>query len=460
MRVAFVSDIHANRQAWNAVLLDLRAERVDRIVCLGDIVGYGPSPAEVFESAHASIHDCLLGNHDAAFCGKLDDALFSDEARLALAWSRKRLGRAAAAFCASMPLALAGPGFRCAHGDFSAPGQFHYVQEAADALPSWRAVPEPLLFLGHTHRSALFVIGASGTPHLLAPQDFALEPGKRYLVNPGSVGLPREADPRAAYCIYDDAVHAVFFRRVPFDLDGFRADLDRAGLANTLDWFLKRDPRAGAPVLRAVTGFRPPGDPEAGVRDTEAVRELGALRRQTRSWRRLAVLALAILAIAGLLVGGFVRHLAHRALRLDDQPQPGWSILLGNRYRQSVSCHSTPEGPMLRITSSDAASEVRVASIPVHLVNQSAVTIEARFRKSPDFTGAVALTAPLVRDADAGPETLDQFLVKEPNQPRKDGWLYARKSAPLPARAREIHLEIRGRFRGAVEVADLSLSTR
>jgi len=487
MRIAFVSDLHANRQAWNAVLLDLRAERADRIVCLGDIVGYGPSPADVFESVHAHVHACLLGNHDAALCGKLDESLFSDEARLALAWSRQHLNRAASTFCAALPLALAGPGFRCAHGDFAAPGQFRYVQEAAEALPSWQAAPEPLLFTGHTHRAALFVIGASGTPHLLPPQDFVPEPGKRYLVNPGSVGLPRDGDARAAYCLYDDATPAVYFRRVPFDLDGFRADLVQAGLDGTLDWFLKRDPRAGAHALRAASGFRPPHRAQDGVRNAEALRDIRTLRRRSRSWRAAALLAAALLAAAAAGTAGFVRHLARRGLDMNGtdlapiaaaaypsdapliqtppaaepgRPLQGWSVRLGNRHRQSAVSQATPDGAVLRLVSAAPKAELRLVSAAVQVADRSAVTAAARFRKSPDFSGTIALAVALAREPDRDFDNGAQFLVKEPNPPRRDGWSAARKSAALPARAYAVRLELRGRFRGSVEIADLTLSAR
>ncbi len=91
MRYAIVADIHANVQAWEAVLRDIASSRIDGIICLGDVVGYGPNPAEVLRSVHSHVDALALGNHDAALCGKLDPVLFNDQARHIIAWTRAAL---------------------------------------------------------------------------------------------------------------------------------------------------------------------------------------------------------------------------------------------------------------------------------------------------------------------------------------------------------------------------------
>ena len=217
MRIAIVSDIHANLQAWNAALLDIRSSGVDHILCLGDIVGYGPNPAEVLESVHANVDYLVLGNHDAAACGKIDARLFNANAQQIIQWTRGRLTRSALRFLETLPLCLEGEFFRCTHGDFSAPGMYQYIAAAEDARASWGAVTEPLLFVGHTHQPALFLLGTSGIPRSVEPQDFALEEDKRFLVNVGSVGQPRDGDPRAAYAVFDAWANEIALRRVPYD---------------------------------------------------------------------------------------------------------------------------------------------------------------------------------------------------------------------------------------------------
>ena len=145
MRYAIVSDLHANLPAWTAVLLDLRSLDADRIICLGDLVGYGPQPAEVLRSVYAEVNHVVLGNHDAVVCGKLDGSLFNETARQIILWTRDRLNAQALRFLRSLPLSLRGGGFRCAHGDLADPAAFRYVIDPADAAPSWSAVEDRLL---------------------------------------------------------------------------------------------------------------------------------------------------------------------------------------------------------------------------------------------------------------------------------------------------------------------------
>ncbi len=306
MRYAFVSDIHANLPAWKNVLADLADLSVDRVICLGDVVGYGPDPAGVLDLLYRKVHATLLGNHDAAVCGKIDPSLFSPRAQAAVLRHRQQLSREGLAWLAARPLVLAGPGFRCAHGDFSAPGAFRYVIDPHEALPSWSATREQLLFVGHSHLPAIYVIGGSGEPHLVGPCDFQLEEGKRYIVNPGSVGYPRVGECRSTYCVYDDADRSVVFRSLPFDSEGYRASLREAGLDD--------DPWMGAPLtprhlptLRQRLSFSNPLADGQHARDVRAEARLGTRRRA------LGVLAGAlVLASLALAAGSAARSARHR----------------------------------------------------------------------------------------------------------------------------------------------------
>ncbi|MBQ6103746.1 MAG: metallophosphoesterase family protein, partial [Kiritimatiellae bacterium] len=240
MRYAFVSDIHGNLPAWNTVLADLAVHRVDRIVCLGDVVGYGPQPAECLRGVYAHVHQMVLGNHDAVVAGKMSAESFNDRARRMIEWTGTRLGENARNLFSSLPLVLKGPGFRCTHGDFTDPAVFNYVRTEEDARANFAAVPEQLLFCGHTHEAAVFLVGGSGNVYKIEPQDFELEEGKRYLVNVGSVGSARDGDPRASYVIYDEERRGVYFHRVPFDFEAFRSAVAAApGLDPDLVPFLR-----------------------------------------------------------------------------------------------------------------------------------------------------------------------------------------------------------------------------
>jgi predicted phosphodiesterase len=265
MRYAIVSDIHANLQAWTAVLQDISCHRIDAILCLGDVVGYGPNPREVLHSVRQHADALLLGNHDAALCGMIAPVQFNTHARAILDWTQRVLPAEDHEFLASLPYEYTGYGFRCVHGEFAVPEEFRYIVTPAEALPSWQAVTEPLLFVGHTHIPGIFLIGASGKPHLIRPQDFMLEPGKRYLLNVGSIGLPRDDDTRSCYVIYDSAEQTIIWRRVAFDQDAYERTIQEAGLPS-MAAFLQSWQAAGdqAPG-HAPLDFQPPPRPGLGL---------------------------------------------------------------------------------------------------------------------------------------------------------------------------------------------------
>ncbi|MDD4101938.1 MAG: metallophosphoesterase family protein, partial [Kiritimatiellae bacterium] len=165
MRYAIVSDIHANMAAWRNVLTDIADLRTDKIICLGDILGYGPDSVEVLESVYQLVDVTLQGNHDAAICRRMATESFSGLAADAVSQNRDKLAPAALQWLSALPLTHDEPDFKCAHGDFSDPPAFRYIIEPSEALPSWQATAEQLLFVGHSHVPGIFVIGGSGTPH-------------------------------------------------------------------------------------------------------------------------------------------------------------------------------------------------------------------------------------------------------------------------------------------------------
>ena len=287
MRFAIVSDIHANMPAWKAVLTDIASNRVDRILCLGDAVGYGPQPLEVLSSLHQHVDAFCMGNHDAAVCGKLDAARFNPLAATLVGWTRKKLPNRAFEFLGGFPLMLSGEGFRCAHAEFSDPSAFNYIFEPNDAAPSWNAVPEPLLFTGHSHAPCIHLIGASQTPHRIGAQDFTLEPGKRYIVNTGSVGHPRDGDLRACYVLHDTETASVHFRRIPFDSDLYRAAMNTAGLPLDAAVF-DCDPLAGLAQVRENDFFCTTRNPASCARGVTPAQEISRYKRATLFWRKAA----------------------------------------------------------------------------------------------------------------------------------------------------------------------------
>ena len=298
MRYAIISDVHANEAALRAVLMDAVDARADKIICLGDVLGYGPEPVAALELVYRRAHVCLAGNHDDAVSRRFPVEDFTDFAAQAVARHRAALSQEAIDWLRRLPYTCEFEGFACVHGDFSDPKHFNYILEPQDALPSWNERSEQLLFVGHTHQPGIFVIGASGAPHLLDGADFTLEDGKRYIVNPGSVGYPRSGACRSSYCIYDDRSRTVFFRTLPFDLDSYATKMHGQGL-NEAPWMLARAAERRRPFVRGAAQF---GAAPLG-RLGEPSLPVGSPRRGDRPFPRWATWALVagILAIIGIL---------------------------------------------------------------------------------------------------------------------------------------------------------------
>ena len=219
MKHAFLSDIHANEVALNAVLDDMAAKQVTSVLCLGDLVGYGPRPREVLEQVRALTPNHLLGNHDAAVCGIIDPTDFNDEAARIARWTAGQLTDEQKEFLRDLPLMIEGDGFRCTHAEFSEPEAFWYLEDEESARAAWEMYPEePLMCIGHTHEPMVHTLSPEGAYEVLPPEDFVLRDGWRHIVNVGSVGLPRDGDARACYATYDEISRRVDFHRVHFDV--------------------------------------------------------------------------------------------------------------------------------------------------------------------------------------------------------------------------------------------------
>lgn len=267
MRYAIISDVHANEAALKAVLADAQDAGADRIYCLGDVLGYGPDPIDTLQLVHDRVHVCLMGNHDAAACGVFPVEDFSQVAADVIKKHADRLSTKAIAWLKSLPYVCEGPGFACAHGDFSNPKEFNYILEADEAMLSWRARTEPLLFVGHSHRPGIHVLGPGDAVQFLEPDDFVLEEGKRYIVNVGSVGYPRSGKCRSYYCMYDDEKKSVSFHSLPFDIDSYRKKMSLLGLAEA-PWLAERaaEREREQHKVRADADFGKDVQPQRGFR--------------------------------------------------------------------------------------------------------------------------------------------------------------------------------------------------
>ena len=218
MVYAIISDVHANAIALSAVLEDARRCGAKKLLCLGDVVGYGPEPESTVSTIRARAAFTLAGNHDDAVSGRLDASDFIDLAADAVSRHREALSEENLAWLKSLPYTYNGKSFLCAHGDFTSPRTFEYVSDEQEAAANFAATKAQLMFVGHSHVPGIFLTGASGKVYSLPPTDFTLEDGKRYIVNPGSVGYPRTNGNvcESTYVLYDDAEKTVSFRHLPF----------------------------------------------------------------------------------------------------------------------------------------------------------------------------------------------------------------------------------------------------
>ena len=234
MRVAVVSDIHSNLYALEAVLAAIDAEPVDELWCLGDIVGYGPRPNECCELVRSRASVCLCGNHDLAVTGAIDLTEFSGDAGIAASWTRGVLDDTSRDWLETLEPAGAADGAALYHGSARDP-VWEYVLTDEAAVATLLLAKEPLVLVGHSHAALRVALRGSELEGGLAPNGTDVELGDaRWLLNPGSVGQPRDGDPRAAFLVLDRGARTAGFRRVPYDVERTQAEMRDAGLPELL----------------------------------------------------------------------------------------------------------------------------------------------------------------------------------------------------------------------------------
>ena len=234
MRVAVISDVHANLHALDVVLEEIDADPPDALWCVGDVVGYGARPNECCTIVEERADLCLGGNHDLAVRGTIDLADFAGEAGAAARWTRTVLTDGALAFLQTLePQAHAGD-VALFHGSARDP-VWEYVLSDEAAVTTFLRTKEDLILVGHSHVALQVVLRKALLDGGLAPDGTELElTGARWLLNPGSVGQPRDGDPRAAYLRLDLDAGRASFHRVEYDIEQTQAEIRAAGLPELL----------------------------------------------------------------------------------------------------------------------------------------------------------------------------------------------------------------------------------
>jgi len=212
-----LSDIHANWEALQAVLADANGA-YDRIVCLGDLVGYGADPNAVVDWSRTSVAAVIRGNHDRACIGFDDLENYNPAARASAVWTRDALSPANREYLEKLPRGpLSYEGVDLAHG--SPADEDEYLVTPHDAEFSQPSLGSPLCFFGHTHVQGGFVLTRGKGRRILPTGTLTLQRGLEYLINPGSVGQPRDGNPLAAYALFHPETGVVEYRRVAYDID-------------------------------------------------------------------------------------------------------------------------------------------------------------------------------------------------------------------------------------------------
>ena len=222
MRLALFADIHANRQAFAACLEAARALGAERVVCLGDIVGYGADPEWAVDTVIDLVEDGALavrGNHDNAIGSSAES--MNAEAQAAIEWTRGRLSAPQRRFLSELPLEQNEDDRLYVHSEASSPARWRYVQDAADAARSIIATPAQITFCGHIHRPALYSMSVTAKMTSFIPVSgvpVQLLQGRRWLAVLGSVGQPRDGNPAASFAMFDTEKREIVFCRAPYDV--------------------------------------------------------------------------------------------------------------------------------------------------------------------------------------------------------------------------------------------------
>ncbi len=235
MRYALLGDIHGNTEALTVILNSIKEQQIDKIICLGDVVGYGAEPVQCLNMIRDLNCDVIAGNHDWAAVGKLSIDMFNAYAKAAALWTREQLTPDQKEWLANLPLTITYEHCAVAHGTFHQPEAFNYIQTVFDAQQSFEALNKMgarLGFLGHSHVPVGFFdtdpITYTLDPEMPVDADLAM------IVNAGSVGQPRDENNKASFAVFDTTTAAVTINRLEYDIDAAANKIRAVGLPEIL----------------------------------------------------------------------------------------------------------------------------------------------------------------------------------------------------------------------------------
>ncbi|MDD5496318.1 MAG: metallophosphoesterase family protein [Candidatus Omnitrophica bacterium] len=234
MRYGLISDIHGNLEAFQASLEALSKLNIDKYLCIGDIVGYGADPKACIALVKSLEPVALVsGNHEWGVLGLLDLEYFNEYAKEAILWTKVALDKGDSDYLLSFRLIYKDDGMTLVHGTLDHPEDFNYTLDINDAYISMKLMKTSLCFVGHSHVPGIFYSEGDGIKANAAPE-VKIEEDRKYVVNIGSIGQPRDGDPRASYAVFDDEKKTVEIRRVAYDIKKAQEKILKAGLPGRL----------------------------------------------------------------------------------------------------------------------------------------------------------------------------------------------------------------------------------
>lgn len=234
MRLAFFSDVHANLEALEAFLRDAADEKVDKLHFLGDAVGYGPDPNECVKKICEVSGIRLMGNHDYAAMGLLDTSSFNQFAQEAIDYTRRVLSEESIALMADFSLEETIDDFHLVHATPERPHQWDYIVTLEDAAVNFPHIRKRVCLIGHSHYPAIISRNNGASPILVHEDSIKIKKKQEYIINIGSVGQPRDSNPRSCYLIYDSKEKTARLKRVEYDIAATQKKMADAGLPEYL----------------------------------------------------------------------------------------------------------------------------------------------------------------------------------------------------------------------------------
>ncbi len=236
MRFAFISDIHANLEALEAVLNDIKGQNIDEVICLGDIVGYGANPNECIELIKNRCPETLLGNHDAAAVELLSTQHFNIHAKIAIEWTEQNLKKENRNYLSALPLKTNKDFLTLVHATPYEPNMWFYITSLEEAAFNFQFFDTQICLVGHTHIPIIIIL--DNDKELYVHQDSYVNMGKlegaRFLINVGSVGQPRDRNPKSCYGILDTSEKEFFYRRVSYNIDKAQSKMKKIKMPDFL----------------------------------------------------------------------------------------------------------------------------------------------------------------------------------------------------------------------------------